>query len=53
MSCMRCDSCGVIVDTDFDADSLYVSGAECLCKWCRYEENRPSEFERPEPPHGE
>lgn len=35
MSCMRCDKCSGIVDTDFDPDSLYVSGRDCLCKWCR------------------
>lgn len=45
MSCMRCDKCSGIVDTDFDPDSLYVNGRDCLCKWCRNSDNEPSEFE--------
>lgn len=45
MSCMRCDCCSEIVDTDVDPDSLYVKNRECLCKGCRDERNEPSEFE--------
>lgn len=35
MSCMRCDKCSEIVDTDFDTESLYITGWDCLCESCR------------------
>jgi hypothetical protein len=46
MSAMLCNECSGLVDTDADADSLYVEGYDCLCKACRHSMNKPSEFER-------
>lgn len=40
MSCMRCDRCSGIVDTDFDLESLYVTGFDCLCEGCRDQDER-------------
>lgn len=34
MSCMKCDRCERLVNTDEDPDSLYYKGHECLCKYC-------------------
>lgn len=48
MSMMLCDHCKDLVDTDGDPDSLYVKDAECLCRLCREEQRRPSEFEASE-----
>lgn len=45
MSCLFCDNCEQLTDTDDDPDSLYVPGWECLCKWCRDGLEEPSEFE--------
>ncbi len=45
MSCMLCDCCGNLVDTDADPDSLYVPQRACLCHGCRDELDEPSEFE--------
>ncbi len=45
MSCMLCDVCGSLTDTDADPDSLYVPKRACLCAGCREELDEPSEFE--------
>lgn len=42
MSCLLCDNCDNLVDTDYDVESLYVPHRECLCLNCR---NLLGEFE--------
>lgn len=46
MSCMRCNGCARIVDTDFDGDSLYVKDGECWCEFCRDRLDLKPEFEQ-------
>lgn len=38
MSYMKCDQCGMVVDTDFDLESLYITNHDCLCLSCRGED---------------
>lgn len=33
MSCMRCDSCGTIIDTDYNVEAI-VTWEPCTCETC-------------------
>lgn len=35
MSMMKCDGCGLVIDTDDDPESLYVLDGDALCEVCR------------------
>ncbi len=37
MSCLRCDGCSRIIDTDFDVESYQEKTDRWLCEWCREE----------------
>jgi hypothetical protein len=39
MSCMLCNRCERLVDTDEDLDSLYVTDGQCVCEHCRTDED--------------